>query len=184
MWSMKQLITGKQLVAWFSGAMLAMAGGTALAAQVCKSSIVQTAPDSRYQDNSDGTVTDLDTDLMWQKCSVGLTAPGCTGIATTYSWKQALQYTETLNAGAGYAGYSDWHLPNSKELESLVEYSCYNPAINATFFPVTISGGYWTSSPSAAYGGGTWYINFYYGDANDFYLRDASFYLRLVRNRQ
>jgi len=185
-WSIKQMMMGTRIVAWLGGAMLVLVSSASFAVQTCKSSsIAQTAPDSRYQNNNNGTVTDLNTNLMWQQCSVGLTtsSSACdTGTATTYSWKQALQYVESLNAGGGFTGYSDWRLPNSKELESMVEYSCYNPAINANFFPNTISGGYWTSSPSAAYGGGTWYIDFYYGDANDFYLRDANFYLRLVRD--
>lgn len=34
-----------------------------------------TAPDSRYTDNGDGTVTDLATGLIWKQCAEGDIAP-------------------------------------------------------------------------------------------------------------
>ena len=80
-----------------------------------------------FVDNSDGTITDTSTGLMWQKA----TAPG------TYTWEQALTYCENLTLPAG--GYSDWRLPNRNELQSIVDYSRYNPAIDTTFFPGTVA---------------------------------------------
>ncbi|HYH17645.1 MAG TPA: DUF1566 domain-containing protein [Azospirillum sp.] len=62
-----------------------------------------------FRDNGDGTVTDLATGLMWAKADSG----------TGMEWKQALSYAE----GATTGGYSDWRLPNAKELESIVDYS-------------------------------------------------------------
>ena len=74
-----------------------------------------------YIDNDDGTVTDTDTGLMWQKA----TAPG------TYTWEQALLYCENLNLG----GYRDWRLPTVKELGSILDFTRYKPAINISYFP-------------------------------------------------
>lgn len=59
-------------------------------------------------DNGDGTVTDYATGLMWQKADNG----------KIYDWKDALAYADTLSL----AGYTDWYLPNAKELESIVDY--------------------------------------------------------------
>ena len=82
---------------------------------------------NNFIDNGDGTITDTVTGLMWQKA----TAPG------TYTWEQALTYCENLTLAGDY---SDWRLPNRNELQSIVDYSRYNPAIDTTFFPDTVAG--------------------------------------------
>lgn len=64
-----------------------------------------------YQDNGDGTVTDRATGLMWQQTDSG------TGLL----WSNALAYAQQKNA-ENYLGYSDWRLPNAKELHSIVNY--------------------------------------------------------------
>ena len=38
------------------------------------------------------------------------------------NWEEALAWVEARNAEA-YLGYSDWRLPNAKELESIVDYT-------------------------------------------------------------
>ena len=121
-------------------------------------SIDITKPDSTYTDHGDGTVTDNSTGLMWQKCSLGLSDSTCaTGSAQTYTWQAALA---AANDNSDY-GYSDWYLPDLKELASLVEEACYNPAINETIFPATIiSAFYWSASPLAYTSGLAWHVYF------------------------
>jgi hypothetical protein len=149
-------------------------------AQECNDAVRATAPDSRYTDHGNGTVTDRVTGLIWKKCSQGLTGSDClTGAATKYSWQAALEEAESEN----YASYSDWRLPNIKELASLVERRCNRPAINETVFPATKSSNYWSSSPSADYSGGAWYLYFRYGSDGD-YFKSNDFYVRLVRGGQ
>ena len=62
-----------------------------------------------FVDNNDGTITDRATGLVWMKNDNGV------GVA----WENALSYAE----GFEYAGYSDWRLPNAKELQSILDYT-------------------------------------------------------------
>ena len=133
----------------------------------CNANITATAPDSRYTDNGDGTVTDKKTGLVWKQCSEGLssTVTACdSGSIASYSWQEALQLAKTLNDGGGFAGKTDWRLPNHKELASLVEYQCYNPAINETLFPNTSMYNYWSSTPSPSGDLRAWTVDFGDGD--------------------
>jgi hypothetical protein len=150
------------------------------AAQTCNDAIVASAPDSRYQDNGDGTVTDLATGLIWKQCAEGLSGPDCaTGSAQTFTWQAALQHAEA----AVFAGSSLWRLPNNKELASLRERRCYTPAINTTAFPNTPSSYFWSSSPNANDSFSAWYVYFYDGHV---YYRYKHYqgYVRLVRGGQ
>ncbi len=50
------------------------------------------------------------------------------------NWKDALGYAENM----AYAGYDDWRLPNAKELQYIVDYSCFpdttgSPAFDSIF---------------------------------------------------
>ena len=93
--------------------------------------------------NGDSTVTDNSTGLMWAQCSEGLSGAGCaTGSARLMTWADAL--TTAKNSRLG--GYSDWLLPNAKELQSIVDYSVFSPSINSVKFPNTPSNLFWTSS--------------------------------------
>jgi hypothetical protein len=88
----------------------------------------------QYTDNSDGTVTDSTTGLIWQKSLSG-----------TYSWADAQTYCQgqTLHQLS-----SGWRLPTVNELISIVDFGVYNPAINTSVFPSTPGGNFWTSTPS------------------------------------
>ena len=157
----------------------------ALNAQTCRDSITASTPTSRFT-ISDNTIIDNTTNLEWQRCRLGTTwdasATACPddGIADNdaYTWEQALEAaaSNALNGG------SDWRLPNIKELASIVEEACYNPAINLELFPDTPSDVFWSSSPFANYGNYAWIVSFGYGYDYDSY-RDDSEYVRLVRSR-
>jgi hypothetical protein len=148
--------------------------------QTCNDAIVATAPDSRYQDNGDGTVTDLATGLIWKQCAEGLSGPGCTtGTSQTFTWQAALQHAEA----AVFAGSSLWRLPNNKELASLRERRCYTPAINTTFFPNTPANYFWSSSPHANNSSSALSVNFSFGNVGSYY-KILQTYVRLVRGGQ
>ena len=78
---------------------------TGLASADCNSpsGLALTKPDSIYQDNMDGTVTDTETGLTWAKCALGRywieNAAGdssddeCNAGPNTISWQAALERT-------------------------------------------------------------------------------------------
>ncbi len=69
-------------------------------------------PEPRFTDHEDGTVTDNLTGLMWQG------APPY--YASGYEWRYATTNYLTARNDESYCGYDDWHLPNVRELYSLV----------------------------------------------------------------
>ena len=71
-----------------------------------------------FKDNGDGTVTDKATGLMWMKVDSGKLKAGKNKDGKL-NWQEALLWAENLE----YAGYSDWRLPNVKELQSIVDYT-------------------------------------------------------------
>ncbi|MBK7095903.1 MAG: DUF1566 domain-containing protein [Saprospiraceae bacterium] len=128
-----------------------------------------------FQNNNDGTISDLATGLMWQQ----------NDNVSGMDWEHALAYAQTQN-NTNYLGHNDWRLPNAKELQSLVDYtrSPYatktanvGPAINALFSCTAIlnDGGkadypyYWTSTSAMSMANGSypsaWYVAF--GQAED-----------------
>lgn len=62
--------------------------------------------------NGNGTITDLSTGLMWSRADS----------ATGMNWEEAFAWVHEKNSG-NYLGYSDWRLPNAKELQSIVDYT-------------------------------------------------------------
>ncbi len=137
-------------------------------------------PDAAYiSDSTAGTVTDIRSGLMWKKCLEGQAWNGsaCVGARGTFPWSSAL----TLGVRDHTGNYSDWRLPNIKELRSLVEECRIDPAINDALFPGATSAYLWTGSPHAGYNfDSAWYVNFYDGFPA-FDNRTYKFSVRLVR---
>jgi ribonuclease BN (tRNA processing enzyme) len=121
-------------------------------------------------DNGDGTISDLATGLMWARDDSGSASPG------GFNWKDALAHVAARN-DANFLGYSDWRLPNVKELQSIVDYgrspetagsAAIDPLFDAT--PVANEAGqtdyahYWSSTThtnqSPHPGSAAAYVNF------------------------
>ncbi len=163
---------------------LLWAGTTGLQAQTCNLSIKATTPTAQFSINGDGTVTDSKTGLMWKQCVEGKEGVDCaTDTLSSFTWDQALQQPEILNASGGFASHTDWRLPNIKELSSILEMGCYQPAVNLTLFPGDPGSYVWSGSPYAGDAYGAWGVYFYGGDVDDFGRGDY-YAVRLVRSGQ
>lgn len=97
--------------------------------------VAATKPADIYQQNDDGTVTDLQTGLIWSRT---LTEGNVT-------WQKALE----LAKDSDVFGHSDWRLPNVTELASLVDTACDDFKINTSAFPKTGTGSYVSSTGSS-----------------------------------
>ncbi|WPD22023.1 MAG: DUF1566 domain-containing protein [Candidatus Electrothrix scaldis] len=155
----------------------------ALQSANCNTAMEPSTPDSNFTDHGDGTVTDNSTGLMWKKCLEGLSGTGCSGTVLTFSWATALQQP----ALESDTTYTDWRLPNIKELHSIIEESCHTPAINTDIFPgIPSESVVWSSSPYAGVDTQSWNIDFSSGDmdmsptTNDRTI--STYHVRLVRD--
>jgi hypothetical protein len=119
---------------------------------------------TNYTDNKNGTVNDNVTGLVWQQAPV----------PAGYTWQAGKDYCAALTLAGG-----GWRLPSRIELVSLVDFTKYNPSINAAFFPSTPAAYFWSSSPNVSSAGNLWVVDFHYGNSG--YGTGASAYVRCVR---
>lgn len=168
----------KTVPALLSAVLLLQFPATLLATQTCRTlDLPRSAPAERYQVNSDGTVRDKATGLIWKRCSEGQGGETCErGKAVTYTWADA----GAVAAGSSFAGEKGWRLPTVTELATLLEYQCTMPSINLTVFPGTPATHYWSATPYAGYVNGAWNINFNDG-VHDNSSKNYRLYVRLVR---
>ncbi|MBI5548961.1 MAG: DUF1566 domain-containing protein [Deltaproteobacteria bacterium] len=104
-------------------------------------------PASNYQ-ISGGVVTDAVTGLQWQR-----------SISTEeYLWEDAKSYC----AGSWLDG-GGWRLPTVVELQSIVDFGRYDPAIDPMAFPNTPPDSFWTSSVLVGHFNDAWVVYFAYG---------------------
>ncbi|RKZ91878.1 MAG: hypothetical protein DRR19_05965 [Candidatus Parabeggiatoa sp. nov. 1] len=87
--------------------------------------------ENEFADNGDSTVTDKASGLMWQQADDG----------TGRNWQDSLAYCEGLEL----AGHNDWRLPDIKELQSIVDYTRHDPAIDPEVFTQTDPEGWFWS---------------------------------------
>jgi len=97
-----------------------------------------------------------------------------------------------LNSGSGFAGHTDWRVPNRFELESLLNlgtsYPAVSPAFNTACAPActvltcscTAASFYWSSTTVASSPSIAWVVGFSDGYAN-FRAKGDGAYVRAVR---
>ncbi len=147
-----------------------------------------------YTDNGDGTIRDNVTGLTWMKCSLGLSGNDCaTGPLAIANWYQltgtydAVYNTTSINIcrNLSLAG-TGWRLPTALELQMIVDFGRFQPAIDTAYFPNTKSARYWASTVYAADPSHAWTVDFTYGarsmdTANDS-PKSSKLAVRCVRN--
>ena len=142
-----------------------------------------------YQDNGDGTVTDTNTGLVWEKLSMDASVHN---VANTYTFDNAIAgHVATLNS-MNFAGHNDWRTPNVKELESIVNYQNVSPSVSSAFnnncspgcgvttCSCTATLKYWTSTTVASAPPSGWFVNFDFGYTG-FENKSMGFSVRAVR---
>jgi len=113
----------------------------------------------------DGTVGDPRTGLTWQSRVD----------ATHRSFDEARAYCAALAvAGRG------WRVPDMKELQTLIDESRADPALDPTLFPDAASEGFWTATPLAGTPGSAWFVDFFSGVAYNAVV-DHPYRVRCVR---
>jgi hypothetical protein len=136
-----------------------------------------------YIDNGDGTVTDNQTGLVWQKDHKDDGATLC--------WADAIDYAATLQNGVegltDGSNLGDWRVPSNVELITLADYSYPSSSyLNSVFTQIGWNStcyGYWSSTttpndiPSAYYLCST--SAFIYGNTKAY---DTDLGVRCVRN--
>ncbi len=112
----------------------------------------------------DAVVTDSLTGLMWTKTA---------NIDGQKTWTNAIHYCRALD----HAGYTDWRLPNVRELHSLISYGQSDPALPSGHpFTVLEPVLYWSSTTSASNAEFAWLLYLFDGftdtanRANEFYV--------------
>jgi len=162
---------------------LVSASGTTLTTSLTNNTLSSNGGDAFA---SNGVIaTDLETGLVWAADGAGL---GCNSGLADLDWYAATDSTTpgawltTINSSA-FGGYTDWRLPSIAELESIIDYSTFSPAINATAFPNTQSDVYWSSTTFADVPVLAWLVDFIYGSVYGG-GKSGTTYVRAVRGGQ
>jgi hypothetical protein len=160
-------------------------------------------------DNGDGTVTDNQTGLIWEKktgtvgplvdCST-TTCSNPDDVNNVYKWSASgtapdgglfTDFLERVNGKLcatstcpGLSGHSDWRVPTLSELQTIVDLSATgcgtgSPCIMPVFGP-TVPNGYWSSATRAGNPNSAWDVFFFDGDSLNFDKADG-LYVRAVR---
>jgi hypothetical protein len=125
-------------------------------------------PQPAYADNGNGTVTDRNSGLIWQR--------GDEQNDSGRTWREALDYC----AGLDLASHHDWRLPTVEELRTIVDPGRSDPTIDIRYFPDCQAYNYWSGNTRATNPDEAWVVNFYFGHAHH-YPKDVVYcYVRCV----
>ena len=114
-------------------------------------------------------VYDTKLNLIWQDNNATKT--------TRLNYPDAQKYCKNLSL----EGKNDWRLPSIQELQSIIDFTRYKPAINK-IFKNSIHRLYWSSTLYSADKNRAWYVFFYDGRSH-YYLQANDSYVRCIRDK-
>ena len=143
-----------------------------------------------------GSIHDYRTRYWWS-CPNVLGVPVCEPYISI--WDKVVLMNE--EGGVGYAGHSDWRVPNVKELQSIIDYGAYGPAVDSIFNNGSRTGvcdpnstgcsftdndngvttRYWSSTTRVDAHERAWAVSFFVGEVINRQKDDNLFHVRLVR---
>lgn len=173
----------KPKVVWWVLFLAGVSAWQGVVAQQACNSRTSSLPAVRFQDNGDGTVTDLGSKLMWMRCSSGQQwlSKRCVGAADVHGWIEAQRYADKVNRD-GAAFFNDWRLPSLRELATITDRGCEDPRTNTSVFPGTPAAPFWSSTPRPGEGAGERVLALSFGVEGVMLARkDERFHVRLVR---
>ncbi len=174
-----------QTTCWASSGSAVACGGTGHDGEI------QAGATLSYLDNGDGTITDLNTGLMWEKKSDD---GSIHDKDTTYIWDDAFAvHVAGLNdPNAPFAGHTDWRMPNYKELNSILDLERPGPSVDPVFntgcvsactvttCSCTVSSSYWSSTSFGSSPVIAWFVFFSDGIVGTS-GKSGNFFVRAVR---
>jgi hypothetical protein len=113
-----------------------------------------------------------------------LTEESVTDGGTGLEWQRKIDEVERTRAEATAlcaARPGGWRLPTMKELQTIVDDSRADPAIDVVAFPDTPSESFWTATPFAPIPGSAWRTSFQRGYTYDS-MEDSTYRVRCVRS--
>jgi hypothetical protein len=122
--------------------------------------------------NGDNVVVDLASGLMW---AADGNESGCNN-GFGINWSNGIAYANALD----FAGFTNWRMPNARELFSISNLGYNNPSIHGGFFMNTHSFTYWSSSTYHVVTSFAWSVHFQNGVVSA-YPKSGAYYLRCVR---
>lgn len=130
-------------------------------------------PLNRFE-HEDKIIQDKLTGLQWLRNANHAEFP--------FSWQEALDFVQDMNQQQ-YLGFSDWRVPNRRELYSLMDLQSKNPALPKDHpFENVFQSWYWTSTTAVISPAHAWYINM--EGARMFYGgKDQSYFIWPVRGK-
>ena len=165
-------------------------------------------PASQYKDNGNGTFTDEDTKITWEIKTDDDSVHDVDNTYTWTASEDDdtgpdgtlfKTFLKTLNSTCGgegvtdceshkdcakgekcgFAGHSDWCIPDIKELQSIVDYRSFRPA--SSVYGETATTYYWSSTPSVILTNNAWTVNFFDGLVLNSRKKTDSLHARAMR---
>ena len=123
----------------------------------------------QFRSNGDGTVTDLNTGLMWRT----------TSLSSSKTRSAAIEYCNELD----YAQYNDWRLPRIDELVITIDYS-KETGFSTDYFSSMYNRKLWSASYISGWDEGSWVFNTYNKETELVHFLESTPHTLCVRGKK